>query len=116
MADRRDDRPLSDPIARRPLSRRRLLELGAAGTGAALFTHLRAGGRLVGAQETPQRGGSLILGTAQQIQTLDPHKTGLRNNRNSWVGLYSFLSQYDDSGIPVPFLAESWEVAADGLS
>jgi peptide/nickel transport system substrate-binding protein len=110
MAERRSDHRITDAV-----SRRRLLQLGAAGAGAAAFAPvLRTRG--VRGQTAITRGGELIIGTAQQIQTLDPHKTGLRNNRNSWVGIFSFLSRYDDQGIPQPFLAESWTIAEDGLS
>src|SRR5688500_4050085 len=99
----------------RPISRRTLLRSGAGAAALASMTRSPAfaSARL---QESPVRGGTLIIGTAQQIQTLDPHKGGLRNNRNSWVGLFSFLTRYDDDGVPVPALAESWETAADGLS
>jgi peptide/nickel transport system substrate-binding protein len=115
MADPRSSQRLLDDTLRRSTSRRRLLQIGAAGLGAAaLGPHLRPS--RAAAQATPQRGGTLIIGTAQQIQTLDPHKAGLRNNRNAWVGLFSFLTRYDEEGIPQPMLAESSEVAADGLS
>ncbi len=110
MARRRSEQPTTGSV-----SRRRLLQLGAAGAGAAAFAPL-LGSRSARAQTVPTRGDTLIIGTAQQVQTLDPHKTGLRNNRNSWVGIFSFLSRYDDQGIAQPFLAESWEVAEDGLS
>jgi peptide/nickel transport system substrate-binding protein len=108
-------RQITDPTTNAGLSRRRLLQTGAARVGAAALAPA-LGLRGARGQTTITRGGTLIIGTAQQIQTLDPHKTGLRNNRNSWVGLFSFLSRYDDQGIPQPFLAESWDVAADGLS
>lgn len=115
MANPRFSQRLLDDALRASTSRRRLLQLGAAGLGAAaLAPHL--GPRIAAAQATPQRGGMLLIGTAQQIQTLDPHKAGLRNNRNAWVGLFSFLTRYDEEGIPQPMLAESSEVAADGLS
>lgn len=110
MAQRRSVQPTTGSV-----SRRRLLQIGAAGAGAAAFSPL-IGTRGTRAQTPPTRGGALIIGTAQQVQTLDPHKTGLRNNRNSWVGIFSFLSRYDEQGIPQPFLAESWEIAEDGLS
>lgn len=97
------------------LSRRTLVRLGAAGIGAASLRPV-FGGRGAGAQGSVTRGGTLIIGTAQQIQTLDPHKAGLRNNRNAWVGLFDFLTRYDEQGVPEPFLAESWEIAPDGLS
>jgi len=115
MANRRSIRQITDFTTNAGLSRRRLLQTGAAGVGAAALAPV-FGMQGVRGQTAITRGGTLIIGTAQQIQTLDPHKTGLRNNRNSWVGLFSFLSRFDDQGIPQPFLAESWEVAADGLS
>jgi ABC-type transport system substrate-binding protein len=64
----------------------------------------------------PQRGGTLTIGTAQQLQVLDPHKGGLRLNRTGWMGLYSFLTRYDDKGVPSPMLAQSWDASADGLT
>ncbi|MEA2529663.1 MAG: peptide/nickel transport system substrate-binding protein, partial [Thermomicrobiales bacterium] len=115
MVNPRSVRHVADAPMNAALSRRRLLQVGGAGIGAAALAPL-LGARGARGQATITRGGTLIIGTAQQIQTLDPHKSGLRNNRNSWVGLFSFLTRYDDTGVPQPFLAESWDIAADGLS
>ena len=63
-------------------SRRKLMQYAAAGIGGALL--LPPGMRSASArQDTITRGGTLTIGTAQQITTLDPHEQGLRNNRNA---------------------------------
>jgi len=66
------------------------------------------------ASEGITRGGRLILGTPQTIQTLDPHAFGIFNNRNAWPSLYNSLVWYDADMNPLPDLAKSWEVSPDG--
>lgn len=61
-----------------------------------------------------KRGGRLILGTPQPIQTLDPHAFGIYNNRNAWPGLYNGLTRYDVQLTPGPDLAKSWQTSSDG--
>ena len=60
----------------------------------------------------------MILGTFQEVEILDPHKIGLRNNKNVWDGLYNTLTQwaFDGSGVPESQLAQSWETSSDGLT
>lgn len=99
---------------RRVSTRRNVLKYGAAGIGSALL--IPEGLRAASLQETITRGGTLTIGTAQQIGTLDPHSQGLRNNRNSWMGLFDFLTEYDAEGLPQGQLAESWTVSDDGMT
>jgi peptide/nickel transport system substrate-binding protein len=102
------------------LRRREFLHLGLAGAGAAAASlgGLAGTGIEVEGAAVPavRRGGTLVIGTAQSVQTLDPHQSGLRNNRNAWIGLFSFLTLYNEQGFPKPSLAESWQVGRDGLS
>jgi peptide/nickel transport system substrate-binding protein len=102
------------------LRRRELLRLGLGGAAAAALASapdLRGGSAEAAAPApTVRRGGTLAIGTAQPIQTLDPHQSGLRNNRNAWMGLFSFLTLYNEQGFPKPSLAELWQVSGDGLT
>ena len=115
MADHGHDAPRG-----RGLRRRALLSLGVRSAGAAAAASLAdiAGLPAEAAAPAPaaRRGGTLTIGTAQPVQTLDPHQSGLRNNRNAWMGLFSFLTLYNEQGFPKPSLADSWQVGSDGLT
>lgn len=65
-----------------------------------------------------QRGGRMILGTYQEIETLDPHQAGLRNNKNAHDGLYGTMTVWDPegSGLAVGDHVKSWEVQDGGLT
>jgi peptide/nickel transport system substrate-binding protein len=63
-----------------------------------------------------QRGGTLILGTPQVVQFLDPQRGGLANNRNATHGLFNSLTFWGDDGAPTNDLATAWEVSSDGLT
>ena len=56
-----------------------------------------------------KRGGTMKIGTAQPVQFLDPHRGGLANNRNAFVGMFNSLTDWDYSGLAQSELAESWE-------
>ena len=62
------------------------------------------------------RGNTLRIGTAQVVQFLDPHRGGLSNNRNAFVGLYTSLTDWDFDGLAQTQMAESWDVSSDGLT
>ena len=40
------------------------------------------------------RGGHFTIGTAQPVQFLDPHRGGLANNRNAFIGLFNSLTDW----------------------
>ena len=63
----------------------------------------------------PQYGGTMILGTYQDIQHLDPHLGGLSNNRNAWEGLYNQLWTWDNGDV-VNELVKDWDVSNGGLT
>lgn len=56
-----------------------------------------------------KRGGTMTIGTAQPVQFLDPHRGGLANNRNAFVGMFNSLTDWDYSGLAQSELAESWD-------
>ena len=63
-----------------------------------------------------KRGGTFTIGTAQPVQFLDPHRSGLANNRNAFVGMFSSLTDWDFNGLAKPDLAESWDFDAGSLT
>lgn len=68
------------------------------------------------AQETPQRGGTLVAALTQTPRVLNPAVqsgivTGLVGTQ-----LFAAPLRYDEDWTPQPYLAESWEVSEDGLS
>jgi peptide/nickel transport system substrate-binding protein len=66
------------------------------------------------AQEGPQRGGTLSIGLAQDPPVVDPLRTGTFTERQFSRPVYEALFDIDEHGRPVPFLAESYEVLAEG--
>ena len=65
---------------------------------------------------TIKRGGTFTIGTAQPVQFLDPHRGGLANNRNAFVGMFNSLTDWDFNGLAQAELAESWDFDAGSLS
>jgi peptide/nickel transport system substrate-binding protein len=63
-----------------------------------------------------KRGGTFTIGTAQPVQFLDPHRGGLANNRNAFVGMFSSLTDWDFNGLAKGDLAESWDFDAGSLT
>ena len=63
-----------------------------------------------------KRGGTMKIGTAQPVQFLDPHRGGLANNRNAFVGMFNSLTDWDYSGLAQSELAESWEFDISSLT
>ena len=71
-------------------------------------------GPAAGANETPRPGGTLRLGAAEDVHTLDP---AIGYDTGSWAFeqmLFDTLVDYDDGTNIVPELAESWQVSPDG--
>ena len=59
------------------------------------------------------RGGTFILGTPQQITTLDGHGAGPANNQNAKEGLISTPTRYGADGLVGPHLWSSWTTSSD---
>jgi len=55
------------------------------------------------------RGGHFTIGTAQPVQFLDPHRGGLANNRNAFIGLFNSLTDWGYDGLAKGEIAESWD-------
>lgn len=58
----------------------------------------------------------LTMAAAAQPETLDPQLTAATSSFQTTKSLYDTLVEVDPAGEIVPGLAESWEVAEDGLS
>ena len=63
-----------------------------------------------------KRGETLKIGTAQPVQFLNPHRGGLANNRNAFVGMFNSLTDWDYTGLAQSELAESWEFDVSSLT
>lgn len=98
------------------LTRRGLLK-AAAGASAALALAQQV--RYVAvAQDTPQAGGSLVVGLqSEPSDNIDPHVTPWAVSHNIMMNVYDTLVWQDPAdGSFKPGLAESWEAAPDGTS
>jgi ABC-type transport system substrate-binding protein len=60
-----------------------------------------------------QRGGKLIIGTPQQITTLDGHVVGPLNNRNAWDAILAPYVKYKPDGLVGPHMLKSWDISSD---
>ncbi len=102
---------------RKKPSRRDFLKLAGAASGTSILAACAptAPGPTTSPASAVKRGGTLVIGTAQQIQHLDPNNGGLRNNTNAFRSIFSTLTTYDKNGVPVPDLAESLTADANGL-
>ncbi len=99
----------------RHLSRRGLLKF-VAGASAALAVgqHVRY---VAIAQDTPQSGGTLVVGLSSEPDNIDPHVTPYAVSHNVMMHIFDTLVYQDPAdGSFKPGLATSWEAAADGLS
>jgi peptide/nickel transport system substrate-binding protein len=90
------------------LTRRRLLQaMAIGGLGAAgLVLPTAAAAALL---ETPRRGGTITLATAQDFPGLDPMMVTLYNGNNLHTLLFNALTRYDEMMEVQPDLAERWE-------
>lgn len=68
------------------------------------------------AQETPVSGGTLIWGHSETVQNLDMHQTGTASTSRVLQNVHCSIVTVDKNLNVVPFLAESFEVAEDGLT
>ncbi|WP_432486734.1 ABC transporter substrate-binding protein [Kineococcus sp. SYSU DK018] len=106
------------PTPRSPLSRRTVLGLGA--TAAAAFTTACTAGS-AGAPSGADGGeaaDTLLINTTFVYSTLDPGRAYEQTGYLVLHGLYDSLMTFDGDDVtaPVPNLAESHEVSADGLT
>lgn len=68
------------------------------------------------AQDTPVRGGTLIWGHSETTQNLDMHQTGTASSGRVLQNIHSSIVTVDKNLKVIPGLAESFEVAPDGLT
>ena len=66
--------------------------------------------------EEPKRGGTLTMAIQQNPRHLNPAVQSGTATGVPGTQLFASLLRYDEGWEPQPYLAESWEVAADGLS
>jgi peptide/nickel transport system substrate-binding protein len=110
------------------LSRRGMVRLGAGAAGALTLSGLleavaaaeggrpaaRSGARF---QDTPQPGGTLIVGLKTEPDNIDPHVTPYAVSHNVMMNIFDTLVWQDPAdGSFKPGLATSWEVAPDATS
>ena len=67
------------------------------------------------AQETPVKGGTLIWGHSETVQNLDMHQTGTASTSRVLQNVHSSIVTVDANLNVIPGLAESFEVAPDGM-
>lgn len=68
------------------------------------------------AQDTPVSGGTLIWGHSETTQNLDMHQTGTASSGRVLQNIHSSIVTVDKDLNVIPGLAESFEVAPDGLT
>lgn len=64
----------------------------------------------------PQMGGTLVIGSTQVPRHLNPSVQSGTATAVPGTEIFASLLRYDENWNPMPYLAESWEVADDGLS
>lgn len=64
----------------------------------------------------PQSGGTLIVGTTDEPDTLNPYLTQLVGGSDITTGVMDTLMRYDSKQQLFPALAESFEISDDGLT
>lgn len=69
---------------------------------------------LVGLAETPKIGGTLVLARAHDVTGLDPHTVPAHVSHRVYELIYNTLVGLDAQLLPIPELAESWEISSDG--
>jgi len=116
------------PMIRQPVSRRTFLQLAAiSGTTAALAACVPAApvdsGAATGATTSdtaapgePTRGGTLRLMGHQEVAGLSPNDVGASVQTTVIFAIHNQLVLGDDNLVSQPVLAESFEVAEDGLT
>lgn len=84
-------------------------------SGAGLVALTIGGVPLPAAAETPVRGGTLIVGQAQDMKTLDPVRSQDLSEREIMYLIYNTLVRLDTDFSVKPELATSWQTEQDGL-
>lgn len=64
----------------------------------------------------PQQGGTLVIGVAAKPRHLNPSVQSGTGTAVPGTQIFASPLRYDENWNPMPYLAESWEVADDGLS
>jgi peptide/nickel transport system substrate-binding protein len=108
---------IADYTARR-LGRRQFVKraaaLGLSLPAAAALLAARSPGAAA-AQETPRPGGRFTWGYDRDVTKMDPVASGWADP--GYNALYEYtMIRHPETGLPVPMLAESWEIAEDGLT
>ena len=93
-------------------TRRTLLKTGTAGLTASLAGLPAA----ASAQETPKKGGTIIVAQGGQPPSLDAHMSTAQYARNINLHMYETLYARDENATAVPDLAEGAQVSKDGLT
>lgn len=96
------------------MNRRHFLITSALAGGAAMLGTLSAG--RAAAQGTPVSGGTLIWGHSETVQNLDMHQTGTASTSRVMQNVHASIVTVDKNLNVIPNLAESFEVAEDGLT
>ena len=66
--------------------------------------------------QTPQDGGTIVVGLQAEPVTLDPAQVSDYNTIRAVYNMYDGLLRFKDESTEVePGLAESWEISSDGL-
>jgi peptide/nickel transport system substrate-binding protein len=72
---------------------------------------------VAGAQEQPAQKLTFTVGIVNDVDSLNPFIGILAETYEVWAGMYDQLVGYNQKDFsPVPQLAESWQVSADGLT
>ena len=110
-------------LERTTISRRRALQVGSAVAGAAAFGpvgRVAAGGRTVSRpvatrnQETPQQGGTLVIGSIQEPETLNPWLSATTVASEVINFIYEPLTRVDAEGNHQPVLAAEVPTVENG--
>ncbi|GAB3040635.1 ABC transporter substrate-binding protein [Sediminivirga luteola] len=113
-ASRRLLRVQSSPSRHRPLRR---AAVGATAIGALLLAACSGGTGTGSEAEGPVEGGTLVYASGDAEPTcLDPHVGGNYPQALVATQYLEQLTALDENREPVPWLAESWELAEDGLA
>lgn len=62
----------------------------------------------------PRAGGTLVLARSHDVTGLDPHKVPAHVSHRIFELIYNTLVGLNDQLLPIPELAQSWEVSSDG--
>ena len=71
---------------------------------------------IVWAEDAPVKGGTLIWGHSETTQNLDMHQTGTASSQRVLQNIHSSIVTVDKDLKVIPDLAQSFEVAPDGLT